>query len=46
MENIDIFDFVLTTDDIAAIDAIDTDVCGGPDPESVDAKLFNLSIED
>jgi diketogulonate reductase-like aldo/keto reductase len=45
-ENIDIFDFVLTADDIAAIDAMDTGVRGGPDPEIVDTKLFNFSIED
>jgi diketogulonate reductase-like aldo/keto reductase len=45
-ENIDIFDFGLTSDEIAAIDALDTGVRGGPDPEIVDTKLFNLRVED
>lgn len=44
-ENIDIFDFKLTPEEIAALDALDTGVRGGPDPEIVDTKLFNLSIE-
>ena len=34
-ENINIFDFALTRDDIAAIDALDTGVRGGPDPDVV-----------
>jgi diketogulonate reductase-like aldo/keto reductase len=46
VENIDIFDFALTTDDIAAIDAIETGVRGGPDPEIVDTKLFTWTIKD
>jgi diketogulonate reductase-like aldo/keto reductase len=45
-ENIAIFDFALTTDDIAAIDALDTRVRGGPDPEIVDTTLFTWTIED
>jgi diketogulonate reductase-like aldo/keto reductase len=45
-ENIDNFDFVLTADDIAAIDAMDTGVRGGPDLEIVDTKLFTWTIED
>ena len=45
-ENIDIFDFALTTDDLAAIDALDTGVRGGPDPEIVDTTLFTWTIED
>ncbi len=44
-ENINIFDFQLTPEEIAAIDAMDTGVRGGPDPEIVDAKTFNLLIE-
>lgn len=44
-ENIDIFDFKLTPEEITAIDAIDTGVRGGPDPEVVDTKMFSLSIE-
>ena len=45
-ENIDVFDFSLTADEVAAIDALDTGVRGGPDPEIVDTKLFNFSIPD
>jgi diketogulonate reductase-like aldo/keto reductase len=39
-ENFDIFDFELTTADIAAIDALDTGRRAGPDPDVVDTKLF------
>ncbi len=45
-ENIAIFDFALARNDIAAIDAIDTGVRGGADPEGVDAKTFPIKIED
>ncbi|MFE8599247.1 aldo/keto reductase [Archangium violaceum] len=45
-ENIDIFDFSLTADEVAAIDGIDSGVRGGPDPELVDTRLFNFSIKD
>ncbi len=34
-ENIDIFDFTLDTDEVEAIDALDTGVRGGPDPDTV-----------
>ncbi len=34
-ENIDAFDFELTADEVAAIDALDTGVRGGPDPEAI-----------
>ena len=34
-ENFDVFDFELTADEIAAIDALDTGVRGGPDPEQL-----------
>jgi diketogulonate reductase-like aldo/keto reductase len=44
-ENFDIFDFALTTDDIAAIDALDTGVRGGPDPGIVDTTLFTWTIK-
>jgi diketogulonate reductase-like aldo/keto reductase len=33
-ENFDVFDFELTSDQLAAIDALDTGVRGGPDPDS------------
>jgi diketogulonate reductase-like aldo/keto reductase len=45
-ENFDIFDFALTGEDIAAIDALDTGMRSGPDPEVVDAKLFPFKIEE
>jgi diketogulonate reductase-like aldo/keto reductase len=45
-ENFDVFDFRLTAEEIAAIDALDTGVRGGPDPEIVDTKLFALSVEE
>ena len=32
-ENLDVFDFDLTADELAAIDALDTGVRGGPEPE-------------
>jgi diketogulonate reductase-like aldo/keto reductase len=44
-ENIDIFDFALTPEEIAAIDAMDTGVRGGPDPDDVDTNLFPLAVE-
>jgi len=45
-ENIDVFDFALTAEEVAAIDALDTSVRGGPDPEVVDTKLFPIKVED
>jgi diketogulonate reductase-like aldo/keto reductase len=45
-ENIDIFDFTLTADGMAAIDAMDTGKRSGPDPEVIDAKTFSFKIED
>jgi diketogulonate reductase-like aldo/keto reductase len=45
-ENMDVFDFALTADEVAAIDALDTGARGGPDPEIVDTQLFNLAIPD
>ena len=45
-ENIAIFDFALTKDEVAAIDALDINGRGGPDPEMVNPQLFNLTIDD
>jgi diketogulonate reductase-like aldo/keto reductase len=45
-ENFDVFDFALTADEVAAIDALDTGERGGPDPEVVDPKLFPIKVED
>jgi diketogulonate reductase-like aldo/keto reductase len=45
-ENFDVFDFTLTTDEIALIDALDTGRRSGPDPEVVDATTFPITVED
>jgi hypothetical protein len=41
-KNIDIFDFQLTADKVASLDALET----GADPEIVDTKMFVLKIPD
>jgi Aldo/keto reductases, related to diketogulonate reductase len=45
-ENIGIFDFALTAEEVASIDTLDTGVRGGPDPENIDTKLFTKTIPD
>jgi len=45
-ENFDVFDFTLTSEEIASIDALDTNVRGGPDPDSIDTKTYTLKISD
>jgi 2,5-diketo-D-gluconate reductase A len=45
-ENIDVFDFALAPDEIAAIDALDTGVRAGTDPEKADAGSFQVTIDD
>ena len=45
-ENFDVFDFTLTPDEVASIDALDTGVRAGPDPDSIDTKRFTLTIPD
>jgi diketogulonate reductase-like aldo/keto reductase len=45
-ENIGIFDFTLAKEDVTGMDALETGVRGGPDPEIVTPKLFDLSIPD
>jgi diketogulonate reductase-like aldo/keto reductase len=44
-ENIDIFDFTMTPDELAAIDAMGTGKRSGPDPEVVNAKTFAFDVE-
>jgi diketogulonate reductase-like aldo/keto reductase len=46
VENLAIFDFALTAEEVAAIDALDTGERGGPDPEKVDTTLFTKSVEE
>ncbi|WP_326761637.1 aldo/keto reductase [Streptomyces phaeochromogenes] len=43
-ENFDVFGFELTTEQLAAIDALDTGVRGGPEPESVTLEAFGREI--
>ncbi len=43
-ENFDVFDFELTPDELAAIDALDTAQRGGPDPDSITLETFNRVI--
>ena len=43
-ENIDVFDFELSTEELAAIDALDTGQRGGPEPESITLENFGRSI--
>ena len=45
-ENFDVFDFSLNPDEVAAIDALDTGIRSGPNPEDIDTKRFSLRIED
>lgn len=45
-ENFDVFDFALTSAEIASIDALDTGVRGGPDPESLDLETYGFVIPD
>jgi diketogulonate reductase-like aldo/keto reductase len=43
-ENFDVFDFELTSDELARIDALDTGTRGGPDPDGVDPSAHGLEI--
>ncbi len=43
-ENVDVFDFQLTDDQMAAIDALDTGVRGGPEPEAITMETFGRPI--
>jgi len=43
-ENIDVFDFELTDDEIAAIDALDTGRRGGPEPDAITLEAFGRPI--
>jgi diketogulonate reductase-like aldo/keto reductase len=43
-ENIDVFDFELSTEELAAIDALDTGQRGGPEPESITLENFGRPI--
>jgi diketogulonate reductase-like aldo/keto reductase len=43
-ENFDVFDFELSGEQIAAIDALDTGVRGGPDPDSITLEAYGVEI--
>jgi 2,5-diketo-D-gluconate reductase A len=43
-ENFDVFGFDLTAGELAAIDALDTDVRGGPEPASITLESFGRPI--
>jgi 2,5-diketo-D-gluconate reductase A len=43
-ENLDVFDFALTVEDIAAIDALDTGQRGGPNQDELDFRTFDRPI--
>jgi diketogulonate reductase-like aldo/keto reductase len=45
-ENIDIFGFALTAEDLAAIDAMDLGLRGGPDPDQFDLTRTTFRVED
>ena len=39
-ENLDVFDFELSGDELAAIDALDTGRRGGPEPDDITLEAF------
>jgi 2,5-diketo-D-gluconate reductase A len=43
-ENFDVFDFELTADQLVAIDALDTGIRGGPEPEDVTREKYGRDI--
>ena len=43
-ENIDVFDFELSAEELAAIDALNTGQRGGPEPESITLESFGRPI--
>jgi diketogulonate reductase-like aldo/keto reductase len=43
-ENFDIFDFELTPEQVAAIDALETGVRGGPEPDSITLENYGRPI--
>jgi len=45
-ENIDVFDFELSADEITAIDRLDTGRRGGPEPSAVTLEAFGRDIPD
>jgi diketogulonate reductase-like aldo/keto reductase len=44
-ENFDVFDFALAPDEVAAIDALNTGVRGGPDPELLNRETHPFAVD-
>jgi diketogulonate reductase-like aldo/keto reductase len=44
-ENFDVFDFELTVEEVAAIDALDTGFRAGPDPEAINTTTYPKKVE-
>jgi len=44
-QNIDVFDFTLESGELTAIDALDTGLRGGPDPELLNTRTFPQTID-
>ena len=45
-ENIDVFDFELSADELSAIDNLDTGRRGGPEPDAITLETFGREIPD
>ena len=43
-ENFDVFDFALSQKEVAAIDALDTGIRGGPDPDGITLEAYGREI--
>ncbi|MFD6059596.1 aldo/keto reductase [Rhodococcus wratislaviensis] len=43
-ENFDVFDYDLTADELASIDALDTGNRGGPEPDAIIRENFSIEI--
>ncbi|EKO3981538.1 aldo/keto reductase [Vibrio fluvialis] len=43
-ENLDVFDFSLTDNELAEINALDTSVRGGPEPDSINLETYGAEI--
>jgi diketogulonate reductase-like aldo/keto reductase len=43
-ENIDVFNFKLSAEEIAAIDGLDTGRRGGPEPDAITLEAFGREI--
>jgi diketogulonate reductase-like aldo/keto reductase len=44
-ENFDVFDLELAADEVAEIDALDTGVRAGPDPEAINMTTYPKRVE-